>query len=179
LLNGQASSTDLAKETAMGARSLRLLALSLALLPAACGGGGSSSGSGGTEQASCQPGQFKLAGYISTQDVQVTALSEGSGLTQVGTGQLDVGADPDPSAPARPQLHLTWPQGLVDGTSSVATGTFTPIDGPLAGQTLCVGAGTTVIIFTDDKGVGFTLKGFASGANCDMPVSGEVDGCWD
>jgi hypothetical protein len=113
------------------------------------------------------------------QPVDVTASSAGSGLTQVGTGELMIGQDPDPSAPARTQLDLTWPEGLVDGASSAASGTLTPAGGPLAGQTLCVGSGTTVTINRGSDGVQMQLKGFASGANCDTPVDGELAGCWN
>jgi hypothetical protein len=149
-------------------RSLRFVALSLALLPAACG---SSAQSGPT----CQAGQFKLVGTLDGQPVDVTASSEGSGLTQVGSGELDVGPDPDPSAPARPQLSLTWPQGVADGVTTAASGTLIPADGPRAGQTLCVGSGTTVTL---GDGVQMQLKGFASGSNCETPVTGELTGCW-
>lgn len=161
----------------MIARSLRLLGLSLALLPAACGSGPGETTL--TVQVACQSGQFRLLGGLGGQDVNVTASSEASGLTQIGPGELSVGADPDPSAPARPQLDLVWPQGLVDGASSAASGTLIPADGPLAGQTVCVGTGTTVTISATDGSVGFHLTGFATGANCDTPVEGELDGCWD
>ena len=87
--------------------------------------------------------------------------------------------DPDPSGPQRPQLSLTWPQGVVDGVTTGASGTLIPADGPLAGQTLCVGSGTTVTINAGDKGVTLHLKGLASGANCDTPVAGELTGCWN
>ena len=155
----------------MIARMLRLFALSLALLPAACGGSQ-------TAKLTCQAGQFRLVGTLGGQPVDVTASSEGSGLTQVGSGELDVGADPNTSAPARPQLSLTWPQGVVDGMTTGASGTLIPVDGPLAGQTLCVGSGTTVTFNTGDDGVQLELKGFASGANCDTPVDGDLTGCW-
>jgi hypothetical protein len=162
----------------MIARSLRFVALSLALLPAACGSS-SPEGTTVTTEVACQSGQFRLLGELDGQTVNLTASSTGSGLSQVGVGELTVDANPDPSAPARPQLDLTWPQGLIDGASSAASGTLIPVDGPLAGQTLCVGAGTTVTVRTGNNGVGFELKGFASGANCETPVDGDVYGCWD
>ncbi len=52
-------------------------------------------------------------------------------------------------------------------------------DGPLARQTLCVGAGTTVTIRASDGSVGLHLTGFATGASCHTPVDGTLDGCWD
>ena len=162
----------------MFARSLRFVALSLALFPAACG----SSSPGGTTvtaEVACQSGQFRLLGELGGQPLDLTASSAGSGLSQIGMGELTINANPDPTAPERSQLDLTWPQGLVDGASSAASGTLIPVDGPLAGQTLCVGAGTTVTIRTGDNGVGFELKGFASGANCETPVDGDVNGCWN
>jgi hypothetical protein len=160
----------------MIARSLRWLALSFALVPAACGSSGDTTT---TSPLTCQAGQFRLQGTLGGQTVDVAASSAGSGLTQVDTGELQVGENPDPTGPARPQLHLTWPHGLVDGASSPASGTLIPVDGPLAGQTLCVGTGTIVSIYTGDNGVGLKLKGFASGANCETPVDGEIDGCWN
>jgi hypothetical protein len=161
----------------MLARSLLLFGPLLALLPAACGS--SSSEPVLTVQVACQSGQFRLLGALDGQTVNDTASSEGSGLTQVGSGELSVGADPDPSAPARPQIDLTWPQGLIDGASSPASGTLIPAAGPLAGQTLCVGTGTTVTIRPSDGSVGLHLTGFATGVNCDTPVDGSLDGCWD
>ena len=152
-------------------RSLRLFALSLALLPAACGSSESS------QTLVCQSGQFRLVGTLDGQAVDATASSEGSGLTQAGTGELDIGEEPDPSAPARTQLSLTWPQGVVDGETAPASGTLIPAGGPLAGQTLCAGSGTTVTL-AKGGGVQLQLKGFASGANCDTPVSGDLAGCW-
>lgn len=157
-------------------RSLRLCALSLALLPAACG---SSSDPAQTPSVTCQAGQYRLVGTLGGQPVDVTASSAGSGLTQVGTGELVIGQNADPSGPARPQLDLTWPQGLVDGASSAASGTLIPADGPLAGQTLCVGSGTSVTINRGSDGVQMQLKGFATGPTCDTPVDGELAGCWN
>ncbi len=159
----------------MTARLLRSFALSLALLPAC----GSSGGTTASTPIACQQGQFRLLGTLDGQAVDVTASSEASGLSQVGMGELDVGQDPDPSAPARPQLHLTWPQGVADGASAAASGTLIPADGPLAGQTLGVGSGTTVTIYTNDEGVGLAWTGFASGADCATPVDGDLLGCWD
>lgn len=157
-------------------RSLRLLALSLVGLCAACGSSGQSTP---TNKPTCASGQFRLVGTLGGQAVDVTASSAGSGFTQLGMGQLDVGANPDPSAPARPQLTLTWPQGVVDGATTSASGTLVPSDGPLAGQTLCVGAGTTVTVNGGDSGLQLELKGFASGTNCDTPVDGDLTGCWN
>lgn len=159
-------------------RSLRFVALLLALLPAACGGSGSGETTASTP-LTCQSSQFRLLGTLGGQTVDVTASSEGSGLDQVGGGELNVGEDPNPSAPARPQLHLTWPHGILDGASSPASGTLIPAEGPLVGKTLCVGAGTTVTIYTGDKGVGLELKGFASGADCETPLDGDLVGCWN
>ncbi len=147
------------------------------MLPAACGSSAQTSGQ--TSALICPSGQFRLMGTLDGQAVDVTASSGGSGLSQVGTGQLDIGPNPDPSAPQRSQLHLTWPQGVVDGMTTGASGTLIPVDGPLAGQTLCVGTGTTVTINTGDNGVTLDLKGLASGANCDTPVAGELTGCWN
>lgn len=161
----------------MIARSLLFFVLLLAVLPAACGSSGQTSAQ--TSALTCSSGEFRLTGTLDGQPVDVTASSAGSGLSQIGTGELDVGPNPDPSAPERPQLSLTWPQGVVDGMTTGASGTLIPADGPLAGQTLCVGSGTTVTINGGDNGVTLHLKGLASGASCETPVAGELTGCWN
>jgi hypothetical protein len=160
----------------MIARALRFLALSLALLPVACGSSGETTN---VSPLTCQAGQFRLRGMLGAQPVDLTASSAGGGLTQLDTGELFIGENPDPAAPVRPQLHLTWAHGLVDGASGPASGTLVPADGPFAGQTLCVGAGTEVSIYKGAGGVGLVLDGFASGANCDTPVDGTLAGCWN
>lgn len=158
-------------------RSLRALALALpfALLPAACGSDGSSTA---VSPLTCAAGQFRLQGTLGNQSVDITESSAGGGLTQTDTGELQVGANFDPSAPTPTQLHLSWPHGIVDGASTPASGTLIPESGPFMGQTLCVGNGTSLTIYNGDAGVGFVLSGFASGGNCQTPIDGTLAGCW-
>jgi len=163
----------------MIARSLRplrhlALALSLALLPAACGDGTTTA----TSALTCQAGQFRLQGTLGNQSVDITESSAGGGLTQVDTGELQIVQSIDPSAPARTQMDLVWPHGIVDGASTSASGTLTLPSGAYAGQTLCAGNGTSVTIYNNDNGVGFVLGGIASGGNCETPIDGTLAGCW-
>ena len=161
----------------MIARPLRWLALavSFALVPAACGSDGTTTA---TRPLTCQASQFRLQGMLGADAVDVTEPSSG-GLTQADSGELQVGQTFDPSAPAGTQLHLTWPHGIVDGATTAASGTLIPASGSFAGQTLCVGNGTTVTIYTGDNGVGLVLDGFASGSACDTPIEGTLAGCWN
>ena len=57
-----------------------LPALLLAVLPAACGS------SAQTSALICPSGEYQLMGTLDGQAVDVTASSDGSGLSQVGTG---------------------------------------------------------------------------------------------
>jgi hypothetical protein len=161
----------------MIARSLRhlALALSLALLPPACGDGSTTTT---TSPLTCQAGQFRLQGTLGNQSVDITESSGGGGLTQVDSGELQIGQGIDPSAPAHTQMDLVWPHGILDGASSSASGTVTMASGPYAGQALCAGNGTSVTIYKNDNGVGFVLGGVASGGNCETPIEGALAGCW-
>ena len=159
----------------MMARSFRLsvTALALVLLPLACDSSGDTTTT--TQPLTCQAGQFRLQGTLGDQSIDIDESSAGGGLTQVDSGELQVGEELGPPAT---QLHLTWAHGLVDGASSAAAGTLTMGSGPLAGQALCAGNGTRVTIYKDDKGVGLVLGGIASGANCETPMDGTLAGCW-
>jgi hypothetical protein len=159
----------------MIARSLRFLTLSFALLPAACG---SEATTTAVQPLTCQTGQFRLQGTLGGEPVDVSQSSAGGGLTQVDTGELQIGDGPESSVP-RTRMDLVWAHGLPDGASSAASGTVTPGTGSFAGQTLCVGTGTKVTIYTGDNGVGFVLDGLASGANCETPIEGTLTGCWN
>jgi hypothetical protein len=150
----------------------------LALLPAGCGSSDDTTTTS-TQPLTCQAGQFRLQGTVDSQSVDITESSAGGGFDQVGTGELQVGQNADPSAPPVTQLHLTWAHGLLDGESSAASGTVTLATGPLAGQPLCAGNGTRVTIYKGDKGLGLVLGGLASGANCETPVQGTLAGCWN
>jgi len=164
----------------MRAPSLRFSALaftvSFALLPLACGSDDTTTG---THPLTCQAEQFRLQGTLGGEPIDITESSAGGGLTQGATGELQIGEFADPSGPTPTQLHLTWPHGIVDGATTSASGTLIPTSGQFAGQTLCVGTGTTVTIYNGDSGVGLVLAGFASGANCETPVDGTIAGCWN
>jgi hypothetical protein len=161
----------------MSARSLRFLALVLAssasLFSVACGSDGTSTG---TQPLTCQDGQFRLQGTLGAEMFDVTESSAGGGLTQLDTGDFQIGGFSDPSAPPPTQLHLTWAHAIFDGASTPASGTLIPISGAFAGQTLCVGDGTVVSIYKNDNGIGLVLDGFASGASCETPIAGTLAG---
>jgi len=164
----------------MAFRSLRasILALALAVVPAACGSSDDPT-QAAPQPLTCQAGQFRLQGTLGGEPVDLTESSAGGGLTQVDTGELQIGDEsPDPTAPPRTALHLVWAHGIVDGASTDASGTLVMRTGTFSGQTLCAGQGTRVTIYQNDTGVGLQLDGFASGAACDTPVTGGLGGCW-
>ncbi len=158
----------------MKIRSFGFLALGFALLPVACGSDGTASE---VSPLVCDPGVFQLQGTLGGESIDVRETSDGGGFIQFNTGELLV-ADFDIPGMPRTKVDLTWPRGILNGESSWASGTLTLIAGSFAGQPLCVGKGTTVTMYRDDKGVGLVLDGAASGAKCDHPIEGTLAGCW-
>ena len=153
-----------------------LLVLVCALFPAACGS------SGGQETMSqaptCEAGQFRLQGTLGDQSVDLTESSAGGGFSQTDSGEFQIGGQPYPTAPTTTALDLVWAHGVLDGSSTDASGTLVMTSGPFAGETLCVGQGTRVTVLNGEAGLSLQLAGFASGGGCDAPVAGALSGCW-
>jgi hypothetical protein len=153
-----------------------VLVLVCALFPVACG---SSGGQETTSQAlTCEAGQFRLQGTLGDQSVDITESSAGGGLTQTDSGEFQTGGQLYPTGPTTTALDLMWAHGVVNGSSTDASGTLVMTSGPRTGETLCVGQGTRVTILNDDSGISLQLAGFASGAACDAPIAGALSGCW-
>jgi hypothetical protein len=152
-----------------------LLALVGVLLPAGCGSSGNEAPT--PPALTCEAGQFRLQGTLGAQSVDLTESSAGGGLTQLDTGELQTGAQTGPTAQPATALDLMWAHGVLNGSSTDASGTLVMISGPYTGQTLCVGQGTRVALL-NDGGVGLQLAGFASGTACDAPIVGALSGCW-
>ncbi len=51
------------------------------------------------------------------------------------------------------------------------------MEGPFAGQSLCVGDGTTIRIPKDDTVIQFELAGLRSGDGCAVVHTGQLRGC--
>jgi hypothetical protein len=153
-----------------------LLALVGALLPGGCGSSGDQAPA--SQAPTCEEGQFRLQGTLGDQSVDLTESSAGGELTPLDSGELQTGGQLDPTGPTTTALDLTWAHGVVNGSSTDASGTLVMTSGPFAGQTLCVGQGTRVTLLNNDMGVTLQLAGFASGASCDAPIVGALSGCW-
>jgi hypothetical protein len=153
-----------------------LLALVGALLPAGCGSSGDRAPT--PPALTCEAGQFRLQGTLGDQSVDLTESSAGGELTQLDTGELQTGGQLDPTAQPTTALDLMWAHGVLNGSTTDASGTLVMTSGPYAGQTLCVGQGTQVTLL-NGGGVSLELAGFASGATCDAAIAGALSGCWD
>ena len=144
----------------------------LALLALAALGCGSSDddGSGGGS-APCTAGMLTLVGELDGQPVAVELDWSSRSWNQLGTPKtLDVGY-------AGGTVHLEWSELIARGDGTAASGTIVmPADAPRAGETICAGAGTTIL--DADDAYRFALRGLSLGPTCPgAGVAGSIDGC--
>ena len=85
-------------------------------------------------------------------------------------------------------IHLEWPQPIGFGEPAAATGTTIMAPGtPLAGDTVCAGAGSSIGYLRADTSdaasfapnyYGFKLRALSLGPPCPgAPITGSLDGC--
>lgn len=127
----------------------------------------------------CEANQFIVHGDVAGLSFQSKTSSSGGGFSQ-DDGGGDFGSqnntrEVDPSVP---DLNLTWANSLSKGESASILGTIAlPASMAGGGQTLCIGAGSTIYSVGDGE-LRFRLTGLKSGNNCEREVSGKLLGCW-
>lgn len=153
----------------------------LTLALTACAGSDTKDDGQGGAALSCTANTMRLKGQIDGTAVDRTESVSGSGLTQLGAGHFDslyVGRNLI-NDPERSWVVLDWPSAVANGARSTATGTLTlPATEPRGNQALCAREGTFVG-FNDDGTFYFGLRSIAAGSACDVPVAGNIDGCWN
>jgi len=139
---------------------------------------GCSSGSGtDAKKPTCPDNTFRMSGTLDAAPIDISSpLGNFSVVTAAGEAfDVDFGA--------QGSIALTHDSALDAGQTSAASGALTlPTDAAAhAGEALCVGTGSSVTYEYDQGlriGYTFELNGLASGANCDVAVSGSLAGCF-
>ncbi|HEU5072676.1 MAG TPA: hypothetical protein VFU02_00850 [Polyangiaceae bacterium] len=172
----------------------------------ACGGDGSGdadsgAGTDGTSEVTTSTGDGSQTAFLAcATDTRFHLLGEVDGhAVDIGeapsTGGLSQQSNPPgphfriPSAtaeddPQRIVVYLTWEEAVASGEVTPVRGWVRfPSDAPLAGQTICAGAGSEMTIPTrdDEDAIGdfqFHLVELSGGADCAEPLAGELEGCW-
>ncbi|HEY5956144.1 MAG TPA: hypothetical protein VIV60_06315 [Polyangiaceae bacterium] len=105
-----------------------------------------------------------------------------AGLVNIGSPTFDTPFSNLASlAASQIELHLTWKDGLFDGTKGPLTGKtlVAPANHPLAGQELCVGAGEVGFVSggSEDGVFKFRITQVSAGADCSNAVPVDLRGC--
>jgi hypothetical protein len=154
---------------------------------------GTESGSNGSNPASsdlpscagASQSLLKIEGDLEAAPVHVDQSPAGGGFSQLATGQFDtplsvtINGMPVPPAPGETEVHLQWQQTIPDGSSTAASGTVVlPSGDPRAGETVCAGQGSEVVMPLSGDFMQFDLQNLRLGAACDQALGGRLRGCW-
>lgn len=144
-----------------------------ALALGACG----SSDDAANPGATCATDTFTLKGELGAEpvDLELPLGNFTLYVLQPGPTHVEFGT--------QGALDLDHATPLEVGKAAPATGTLTlPSEAPHhAGETLCAGQGSTftfAVNRADREAYTFQLKGLASGAQCDSPLAGALEGCF-
>ncbi len=129
---------------------------------------------------------FHLAGDVDGQVIDITEAPTLGGFHQSDAPPYSMFRLPNESdsAPDLVNIELTWQGVVASGEVAAVEGwVLMPPDAPLAGETICAGSGSTMILPPSAEEISsgeflFRLLGLSLGTACDQPVSGELDGCW-
>lgn len=148
----------------------------LACLGGACGGGGGSAVDSGA--VTCEPNTFRLVGAIDDMSIDVTQPSEGSGFSQLGTGDFVTITVPDALPSSYTDLHVMWSTLIPDGQTAPATATLKIPTSPFPDDAFCAGQGSTIHISDEiNSAYSFHLTSLTSGAGCATPRRGTLEAC--
>jgi hypothetical protein len=125
----------------------------------------------------CAANTTRLIGTIDDVPVDVTLPGGTGGLSQDNEGgDYYYQGQPDPT---QPDLRVVWYELLGFDRTAPATGTFRLVDGPFANESFCAGEGSVALIPRDETRavVQFGFTSLRSGANCEVPHTGQLVGC--
>jgi hypothetical protein len=137
-------------------------------------------GSGGEDEsatAPCASETFTLSGDLDGNMIDLELPLGSFGVTNTPGGPASVGFG------TQGRLDLTYADALELGTPVAATGTIElPSESTArAGESLCLGQGTTITRAKDEAlliAVTFSLAGLANGSSCETPVAGALEACF-
>jgi len=155
---------------------------------AGSGHGGSANGSFPSCQLapSATDGVIRFTGEVNNQTIDLEAHPRTGGFTQNGAPPGSKFNSPNPvdDEPAGLFVTLKWQGVIADGQKMATQGSVRmPQGAPLAGQTLCVGTGSTIYFVPKSEqntagDLQFYFAGLSTGADCNEPLEGELYGCW-
>jgi len=180
-------------------RYLALTPLFIACYSAGEDGGGAPAGSAGNSGSAgststipqgfltCSQGElFHLTGDADGQAIDINEAPTLGGFHQSDAPPYSMFRLPNEtdSVPDLVNIELTWGGVVANGEVAVIEGwVLMPPTGPLAGETICAGPGSTMIIpaTAEQDASGeflFRMLDLSLGSACDQAVAGELDGCW-
>jgi hypothetical protein len=147
-------------------------AVGTAVAAIACSGTSTGSGVGGGGGAACQKGEVKISGTIGGVIIDQRYTFRGIVLNQISTPKTAT-----VTIEGGGQVALQWDALTATGQTTAARGNLLMPDGPLAGENVCFGTGSTVTLL-DNAGT-FVVKTPSKGTSCPgSATTGELQGCW-
>ena len=141
------------------------------VLVASCSGTTTGSGVTGGGQT-CLKGEVKITGQIGGVQIDQRYPFKGIILNQVSTPK-----NATVTFASGGQIALQWDRLAANGESEPTRGNLLMPDGPLAGENVCLGAGSTLTLLQDAGQ--FLVKSPTKGTSCPgSATSGELQGCW-
>lgn len=127
---------------------------------------------------SCAPGTMRLEGVLDGMSIAIAQTSDTGGWAQTDEGEFGSLNNTRDREPSLADVQLQWQSRVTGGRSTPVTGVVVlPTGGPFAGETLCVGEGS-IVRSAGDGQLQWVLENLRGGSGCAVPITGELQGCF-